>query len=503
MLVSILLSVLIEAIVVHGQTDTSLLTIKEAFQLMNDRNPALQRVQNELKQKEYEKGIKRGLYMPKVSIRATAVTMSDPIHLDMSEVGDAISTIYETLGNYGVFSDVPYVNEATGEVITILDEASSTTAVREQLLEGAEEIANAEWDQIIQEESFASVSANFSWPVFTGGKIAAANKAANVEFEISEQEYRKTQGELLAELTTRYYGLVLTMQVADVMKEKYDAMYKHYSDAQKMFDEGMIAKVELLSAKVALSDASREYKKLLRSIETIRAGLSATLATAPDTCFIPASHLFINNNLPGVEYWINQTYDSNPQLKQISCKKDLLDIKSKVNKGNYLPTVAIMGTYNLADYDLSPYTPDWLVGAGLNWTVFDGMARYKQVKADKTLSAQVEFAENKALDDLRAYVTKLYNELINQLAEIKELKNTLELATEYCSSTEKAFSEGFSNSTTVEEARVKVAQVKALRLKAFYEYDVALSQLLQIAGISEQFLEYSSGSNAIFESLEK
>ena len=117
------------------------------------------------------------------------------------------------------------------------------------------------------------------------------------------------------------------------------------------------------------------------------------------------------------------------------------------------------------------------------------------------MTEQVNFAEEKAHDDLQAYLTKLYNELHNQLAQIEELDNTLELATEYAVSTSKAFKEGFANSTAVVDAQSKLAQVKALRLKAFYQYDVTLAALLQVTGVPEQFINYSTGKNVLFESL--
>ncbi len=489
--------------IVQAQADTSLLTFENALQIMHTKNPSLQKVRQEVKQKEYEQGIRRGLYMPTVSVNAMAATMSDPLHLDLTDVRDAILPIYEVLGNYGVFSDVPYVNSQTGEVVTILDEATSTTEMRKTISGRIEEIEAADWDQIIQEKTFATASADISWPVFTGGKIAAANKAAGVEVNIKQEELRKTEGELLTELVTRYYGLVLATQASDVMKEKFEAMQKHYNDANKMFEEGMIAKVELLSASVALSDAEREYKKASRMVETTRTGLSATLASQQDTCFVPANLLFINEEIPSLDYWLSQTWETNPQLKQIDYNKELVNIKSKVNKGSYLPTVALIGTYNLADYDLSPYMPDWMVGAGMSWTIFDGMSRNKQVKADITLKEQVSYIDEKAHDDLRAYITKLYNELNNELVEIEELKTTLQLAQEYYESTVKAFNEGFANSTSVVDAQSKLAQVKALRLKAFYEYDITLSTLLQVSGTPEQFLTYCSGENAIIESIER
>jgi len=485
-----------------GQADTSLLTFESALQLMNDNNPAIKRIQEEIKQKEYEMKMKRGLYMPKVAVSAKAVAMSDRLHLDLTDIRDAITPIYDVLGNYGVFADVPYVVDATTGTTVILDQDQSTAAVRQQLLAAEEKVANGDWDPTIQEKNFAFVSADLVWPVFTGGKISSANKAAKIEVEMSEQEARKVAGELLNELVTRYYGLALAIQAEKVMEEKNTAMQHHFEDTKKMFDEGMVAKIEVLHAQVAASDAEREYKNAQRMVETIQAGLNATLAKEEKEFILPSNQLFINKEIPGLSYWIDNTWENNPQLKQIEGKKQLADIKTNVSKGDYLPTVALIGTCNLVDYDLSPYVPDWMVGAGLTWTVFEGMSRQKQYKADKTLGVQVQAAEEKAHHDLTAYLTKLYNELETELLQINELDHTLELAQEYAESTQKAYKQGFANSTNVVEAQSKLAQVKALRLKSFYEYDVTLSSLLQVSGRPEDFMQYCTGENTIIESIQ-
>jgi outer membrane protein TolC len=86
-----------------------------------------------------------------------------------------------------------------------------------------------------------------------------------------------------------------------------------------------------------------------------------------------------------------------------------------------------------------------------------------------------------------------------QMEQNTGLESTLVLANEYANSTEKAFAEGLATSIAVVDSQAKVAQVKTLRLKLFYDYDVALARLLQTAGVPEEFVNYCSGENTIFE----
>jgi len=484
-----------------AQDQTQLLTFEDALQIMTEQNPALLRVKQEIQQKEYEAKAKRGLHLPQVSLSAQAVSMADPLHLDLTPVRDAITPLYDALGNYGVFSGVPNPDPATNSIMPVLPDEMSTAAVRQKLLEGGAVVKGAEWDKMIQEKNFATVSANFMWPIFTGGKIKGANEAANVQIEMSHEDLRNAEGILLTELVTRYYGLALGVQVRELRSQMLDGMQNHYSDAQKLFENGMIAKVELLHATVSRNEAERELKMAERNIEIIRSGLAATLASDSLKQVLPASHLFINKELSDLSYWVEKAKSANPQLKQIEGKRELVEIKHKVEKQEYLPTIAMMGNYNIVDKDLSPYMPDWLVGVGMKWTVFNGMARKNNIKASETLNSQVDFAEQKAHNDLEAYLSKLYQELQMQMEQKTELETTLELAEEYLRSTEKAFSEGFATSTSVVDAYTKVAQVKTLRLKVLYEYDVALASFLQTAGIPEEYITFCNGENTLTDSL--
>ena len=486
---------------VAGQTSTPLMmSFEEAYQMMEQNNPGLLRMKEQVKQKKFEQKAKRGLHLPTVSLNAEAVTMSDPLHLDLTPVRDAIVPLYNTLGTYGVFSGVPNPDPATNQVLPVLPDNMSTAAVRDKLLEAGQEIQAGDWDRMIQEKNFASVSAGFVWPIYVGSKIQGANEAAGVNLGISKEEVRVEQGALLTELVQRYYGLELGLQVVKVREQMLQSMDNHYQDAKKMFDNGIIAKVELLHAQVARNEADREYKQAVRNLDIIRSGLAATLANDSLENLTPSSHLFINKELDGLSGWISKAKQENPMLKKHQGKKELGNIQNKVEKRDYLPSVAAMGNYNLVDKNLSPYMPDWLVGVGMKWTLFEGMSRNNKIHASETLHNQVEFAEQKAHSDLEAYLTKLYQELHMQMEQKTELETTLELASEYAESTEKAFNEGFATSTSVVEAYTKVAQVKALRLKVLYDYDVVLARFLQATGTPEDFTSYCRGENSILES---
>lgn len=477
------------------------ITFSEAYEQMHKNSHVLKQAGFEIQEKEADKKAAMGLRAPRVFVTATAVQMADPLTLDLTPVRDAINPLYEAMGKYGNFSGVPNPDPATSGAMPILPDKVSTQVIRGKIQEGQAAINAAEWDKMIQEKQFAAVNANFVWPIYTGGKINAANKASQIYEEEASLHLKQKEGELLSELANRYFGLVLAEQACKVRSQMANAMKKHLFDSQKLSEQGQIAQVEFLHAQVANSDAERELKKANRESVIIKRALQNTMAVGDSTDLSPVSRLFIVKNIEDEDFFIQMALTNNPQLKQVDSKKELAATRVKIEKSNYLPTVALTGTYDVVDYDLSPYVPQWLVGVGLNWSVFEGNARHRKLQAAQFKEDQVEEAGMKAEEDIKTVIRKLHQQLGMQVEQLEELDKTLEFAKTYVESRDKAFHEGLSTSTELVDANLLLAKVKIDRLQAMYNYDVTLATLLQICGSPDLFLNYQSNARVITESI--
>jgi outer membrane protein TolC len=466
------------------------LKFSEAYDRMNANNHTLKQADLYIKEKSEEVKATEGLRFPNINIAGNGALMADRIHLDLSQVRDAILPLYQTLGAYGNFSGVPNPDPSTNQIMPTLPDAISTSAVRSKLLGAAEEIKKANWDQTIQDKRFASLSANIIWPVYAGGKINAANKASRLSKDEAVLKKEQTKAELLSELATRYFGLVLAKEAENVRKEVFDGMGKHLSDAKKMVEQGQIAHVEELHAQVAYADAESELKKAVRQTTIVHKALQNTLALAETDSVITITSLFIPVKIEDEDYFIELANKNSPLLKQIDTKKEMAKIGVQVKKSDYLPTVALAGTYDIADKDLSPYLPDWAAGLNVSWTLFDGLSRYRKLQAAKSQLGQVEQAEAKANDDIATAVHKLYEEMKMEEEQIKSKDKSLEFAKAYTESQEKAFKEGISKSADLVDARLLLAKTKIERLQDLYQYDVVLATLLQICGTPDDFPKY-------------
>ncbi|WP_169737665.1 TolC family protein [Prolixibacter bellariivorans] len=448
--------------------DTVTISFADALHQLYEANGMIKMAGSEKKQSEYEKKATGGLRFPHVSLSANYVAMSDPIHLDLTPVKDAITPLYQTLAGYGSFS--PDV---------------ATPQIRQQLAAGLEQIEGTNWIQIIQKDRFGTVDATMFWPLFTGGKIDAANKAAEIKVEVADAKLKATSAEQVSDLVQRYFGLRLAEKVVEVRREVMEGMAKHLDDARKLEANGMIAAAERLHAEVAYADAEREFNKAQRDADLIRTSLQSTLEKNGN--FFPSTSLFLTANLGDLEEFKSEALANNPGLSQIQSKKMLADQGIKKEKSAWYPDVYMMGTANVYNKDLSEYMPDWYVGVGLKFDLFDGRARVNKIHAARSAKDQVEAYERKVRFDIQTAVTKLYLEMQNDNEQYQSLGKSLEFADEYLRVKNKAFQQGLASSTDVVDASLNLSKTRIERLKVVYEFDVMLAKMLEICGRSNDF----------------
>ena len=510
-IVSALLIILVSSATAQDLKTTKALSYSEALSLMLNNNETLKQSAIKVEQKEEEAKSKRGLYLPKISLSANYVMMTDPLHLDLTPVRDAILPLYDanaalyyTLGNYGNFSGVPNPDPNTKGVMPILPDDISTSAVRNELLTGHDKIlagkkavANAEWDKMIQEKYFGMVSANFTLPIYTGGKIRIANKAAKINIDEATAESRQKLGEVTMELVERYYGLLLAQKVEQVRTQVLNTMSIHLSEAEKMKNEGLISNTQFLQAKVYYTEAQREKSKAQKQVNIVNNALLNTLSIKEDTQIQVLSSFFYHNKIDKLEDYKTTAKSQSPLLQQITLKQALVEQKINLEKGNYLPTVAAMGTYHLADQDLSPYMPEGMVGVGLSWSLFEGNSRNRKLKAAKLQNEQVGLYYEKSKTNIETLITKYYNETQMYLDQIQQLDVSKQFAEEYYTACKKSFKEGLATSTEVSDASLLVAKIKIEQLQATYHYDVSLSKLLYYTGTPEKFNDYLSAGTTL------
>jgi outer membrane protein TolC len=454
-------------------TDTLSLTFDEAMLRMESGNQLIKAAQEEIREKELEKRATRGLYLPKIEITGTYTLLNDDVSLDLKGIKNDLG---ENLNTF--FGSIP------PQAIASLPQPWPTI-MAQMPARISQSIASLPNEYILQKQQFAMASANAMWPIYAGGKIRVANKAAQVRVEESRQRADEQFGTLMTELATRYFGLALANEVILVRREVLAGMENHAKKAESLTRNGIIANAERLHAEVYRAEAYRAWQGSLRDAAVLNKALAGTLAV--EQPMHPVSSLFFVTELPTVDYFKTGALQNNPKLKQVNLKKQLSDLNLRAEKAAWLPSVAVTGNKELYTKDLNEHVPEWFVGVGLKYTLFDGMARTRKIQAARSLSNRIETLEEKAETDIAIQVENLYSQLMKISEQLISIDVSLNFCYEYLKVREKSFNEGMATSLDVVDARLNLAKVKIERLQLIYQYDVTLAQLLEVCGMSNQF----------------
>ena len=424
------------------------LPFDQALEAMLSANESVKAAYSETERRDYEAKAAQGLYFPKITLTGRVTRMDDPIYLDLNPIRDVILALHPA---------VP---------------AAAVPSFKEP----------------IQDDTFVKSQLNMIWPVFTGGRITAANAAAEAGTREADAKLRRTTETLTSDLVRVYFAVRLADQVVRIRAEAKDALDLHLFQARRMHEEGFIARTELLHAQVAQAQADRELKASRRDLELAHTALANVLSS--DEPVTPTTPLFLVSALEPVDDFVRQARDTHPALDQLDAIKDKTHENLRAEKAAYAPEIFLFGVRELYENDLTVLEPAWAVGAGLNFTLFDGLARPNRIHAAHKLEEQAGLMRQKLVRDLETLVSSRYQELMKAREQFDALQTSMNFADENLRARRRAFEEGLATSLEVVDAQLSLSAAEVERLRAAYAFDIALAQLLEASGQGKEFPRY-------------
>ena len=456
-----------------AQGERRMLSLDEAISVTLTENPAMKAAAYEERAAQQERRAAIGLRMPQINVTGAYAYMAKDIGFDFNDMkGPAKDLAGKILGS-GMITDPTIIQGIQGLLNPMM---------------------NADWFLKVQDQSLGFVGGEVTLPIWMGGKINAANRAAKINEKSAVEQGNQTRNALISELVERYFGLALATQVVEVRQQVVEGVRKHLQDAIALEKNGMIAQSERLYVAFKMAEAERELANAKLQAETIASALSNTLGREKE--WQPVTAMFILANVEELDYYQDLAQIRNPLLSQVSLKRQLAEEGIRAQRANFLPQVAAIGGGSFYNYQVAGLVPRWAVGVGVNIKIFDGLNREYKYSAAKQTARRVGELQNKAGKDISVLVEKLYNQLMNYRNQMTSIDASIAFAEEYLRMKNAAFLEGMSSSSDLIDAELNLAGIRTERLQAAYNYDLLLAQLLEAAGISDEFPAYARRNDA-------
>lgn len=472
----ITISILLFAATTVAAQQGRVLSLDDAIDLMLTNNPTIKSLQHNEQAATLERKAAWGLKMPQINIVGNYSYLGKNIAINANNLKQDFSNTASEI-----------ISSATQSGII----SQQTSALLGDLLG---EVGNLDWSYTIQRRNFGFIGGEITIPIFLGGKINAAYRAAQIEEQSAKQQSSQAKNALISELIERYYALALTTHVVEVRKEVANGIQEHLNDAIALEEQGMIAHSERLYVEYKMAEAKRDLDDTELELATIKEALSVTLST--DDEYIISTPMFTLHDIESVEYYKNLAHNNNPTLQQIKLKRELSEQGVRVQRSEFFPQVVAMGAANIYNHRVTGLLPRWAVGIGVSIKLFNGLNREYKYMAAKEVVHEVEQINHKVHNEINVLVEKLYNQLLNYHNRITSIDSSIRFAEEYLLTKDIAFTEGLVTASDLIDAELNLAKARTERLEAAFNYDITLAKLLEVTGISINFTEYLQRDDA-------
>lgn len=452
------------------------MSFSKAMNVMFENNSMVKSEQYNVDMAYNELRATRGLALPKIDLIGGYTLMQSDIDMDL---GGSKGVITESLKDA--------INQGVTNGIISSDLASLLT-------QGLSPITSMDWRYTLQKRSFGVVGATLTLPIYMGGRINIANRAARIALSAASYSLDATKSMLLTELVERYYGVVVARSACAVRQDVVDAIKRHLVDAEAMEEEGIVAHSVVVYAQYKLAEAERDLHDAINKVKVAEAALNTTVGI--EQSINPIDRIFICNNIHNIDYYTDMAIALNPILCELRHGKQLSEEGVKLARAAMLPEIAAMGAGAIYSYQLSNMIPRWSIGVGVRIPLFDGLGKEYRYIASKSGAKSVKEEVENAQSNIILLVEKEYYNLENSISNISATRRAIDFAESYYNSALEGFREGVVSSADLMDACTELAATKVEYLNAAYENTLTLARLLEASGLSDTFIQYvEQGTN--------
>lgn len=436
------------SVVLGVSAQTTHLTFDDALAIAIEQNPTIKAAEYAERVAHRERQAAIGLFMPKVSVKGAYTHLDKDIKIDFNPMLASFAPIL-------------------GEGLSLL---------------------GLDLSYPLQRRNAAFLGGDIVMPIFAGGRIWTANKAAKIGEERTREQSRQARGALLVEVVERYFGVELARRGVAIREEAVSVVEQHLRDVIALEREGMAVESERLYAEYRLAEVERDLQRARLQLETAQRALQTSLAESY-VC-TPATPMFILPKIEPLDYFQSMAALQNARLGEVVKLRELARMNVRLHQSNYFPEIVAMGGMIFCNHQLSPLVPRMAVGVGLNFKIFDGLNREYKTSAARLQLRRAEMFERKAEQDVALLVESLYNRVQTILSSLSAVERSERFAEEYLRAKRNAFREGMATQTDIVDAILNLSRARLERVELAYEFDVALARLLDASGMGESFSQY-------------
>jgi outer membrane protein TolC len=306
--------------------------------------------------------------------------------LDQARVGidQALVALLPTLGaqgkythNYkGVVLDTNQFNAGVFGLANVI-KATSGNAVQNGLINafelGVQEALNKQGPIVIQKEEQLDFVASATVPLIVPAGYPGLSSAKK-SYGSAEASYAVTEAQLLLSAAQAFYGAAGTDELVAARSHAVEVAQKTRDDAKSRFEAGVVNRVEVMRAQLALERAQQAAREAKDQRDQAYRSLATILVLHEPVRLDPGNPPLPRNDR--VEDVAAEALKLRPEIIALRRSVESYQDSATSAKWRWAPVLSAFGNvraFNYAGFSGDQYA--WAVGLQLDWQLYDGGAR--------------------------------------------------------------------------------------------------------------------------------
>ena len=312
-------------------------------------------------------------------------------------------------------------------------------------------------------------------------------KLSGMDVELAVEQARSSKIAMVKQVKQAFYAVLLAEKSLDVVTNVYDNAQKNYEKTLQRFNVGKASELERLRAQVTMMNAEPNVSSAENAVLLATWQLKAVMGIDLNTEVEVVGDLNDYTNQLLAPYVSEEDLSNNSSLLQLGIQGRMLESTIKMQKKQYIPTLAANINYNysaMGDDELR-WFPSSTAAVSLSIPIFDGLQKHFNIKQSKINKSMLDLQREDTERNLRIAIRNYNDQMALCIKNYQAANATVGIAQKSYDISEKMYEVGKATMVELNDAQVALMQSQLTQAQAVYNFMVAKASLDELIGKEE------------------
>jgi outer membrane protein len=320
--------------------------------------------------------------------------------------------------------------------------------------------------------------------LYDAGKTKHAVRTAKLGEDLSREDRRRSQLEVIAQVVRFYYDTQLGAEEINVTAQAMRSAEADLERSEARRVSGMATDADVLSIRVHLAGVREEQIRRSADLEVARAAMNDAIGLPLDTVHSLTTPLApLPGAQPELSGYEKSAVDGRPEARQARLAAEIAGVQAADARSNYLPQITLHGAF---EADRQRFANrgggNWLVSIGLRWNLFNGGADKAKIAESEATIRRTAANQARAESGIRLRVRQAWANLKAAQQRIESAQASVAEAQESLRISQNRFAAGLSTVTDLLRTETALLETQTRYLAAVHDQRIAAAMLEFAAG---------------------